>query len=72
MQLGEGLDFIAQLPALRMVMMGKTQGSWSSRSLHFMSDFGLRLHTRHPARHILRISYPGQPQEDHDDASLMS
>ncbi|KAK9866273.1 hypothetical protein WJX84_010719 [Apatococcus fuscideae] len=72
LQVGEGLDFIAQLPALRMVMMGKTQGSWNSRSLHFMTDFGLRLHTRHPARHILRISFPGQAPDEHDDAPMLS
>ena len=68
----EGLDYIAKLPALRMVMMGKTHGSWNSRSLHFMSDFGLRLHLRHPARRILRITFDGQHPEERDDSSLMS
>ena len=53
------LDFVADLPRLRVVMMGKQWGSWSPRSLAHVADFAAKLRARHPRRDVLRISYPG-------------
>ena len=54
------LDFIADLPRLRVVMVGKQWGGgWSPRSLAHVADFAAKLRARHPRRDVLRISYPG-------------
>ena len=63
LEVAEPLDFVADLPHLRCVMMGKAWGSWSPRSMHHVAGFAARLRERHPGREVLRISYPGyQPQ----------
>ncbi|KAK9818369.1 hypothetical protein WJX72_011471 [[Myrmecia] bisecta] len=70
MEVKEVLDFIVNLPALRVVMMGKQEGSWSPHSMHFMMDFASKLKMRHPTQNILRISYPGEDRAPKEDESL--
>lgn len=59
MQVDESLDFIASLPCLRIMMMGKQVGSWSPSSFHYISHLTAKLKVRHPDKDILRISFPG-------------
>jgi hypothetical protein len=55
----ESLEFIADLPNLRMMMMGKQIGNWSPSSFHYISHLTARLKMRQPEKDILRISFPG-------------
>lgn len=74
LQVEESLDFMAELPNLRIMMMGKQVGSWSPSSFHFISHLTRSLAVRHPGRDILLISFPGhQTRALPDDAyvSLM-
>jgi len=58
-QVEDNLDFIAALPHLRVVMMGKQWGSWAPRSMHFLTEFAARLALRHGSADVLRVSFPG-------------
>lgn len=72
LQVESSLDFIARLPNLRIIMMGKQDGAWGPASMHFMADLSSRLRMRHPEKEILRISYPGhEPGALPDDAYRM-
>ncbi len=53
------MDYVAALPHLRIVMMGKQWGSWAPRSLHFLTEFAAKLALRHGTTDVLRISFPG-------------
>lgn len=69
LQVAESLEFIADLPNLRIIMMGKQIGNWSPCSFHYISDLTARLKVRHPKKDILRISFPGhEPRALPDDA----
>jgi len=58
-QVEDNMDFIAALPHLRVVMMGKQWGSWAPRSMHFLTEFAARLALRHGSADVLRVSFPG-------------
>ena len=59
-QVDDNMDYVAALPHLRIVMMGKQWGSWAPRSLHFLTEFAAKLALRHGSTDVLRISFPGQ------------
>lgn len=59
-QVDDNMDYMAALPHLRIVMMGKQWGSWAPRSLHFLTEFAAKLALRHGSTDVLRISFPGQ------------
>ena len=69
LQVESSLDFVAKLPNLRIIMMGKQVGNWGPASMRFMAELSAKLKLRHPEKDILRISYPGhEPSALPDDA----
>jgi hypothetical protein len=59
LEVDSSLDFLAKLPNLRILMMGKNEGTWGAASMHHMAQLSAALYRRHPDKQILRISYPG-------------
>lgn len=62
-QVTESLDYIANLPNLRILMLGKQSGSWEPSSMYFIADLVAKLKTKHSEKEILRISFPGHESE---------
>ena len=70
--MNKSLDYIADLPNLRILMLGKQVGSWEPSSMFFIADLTAKLKMRHPEKDILRISFPGhEPEALPDDAYEM-
>ena len=67
LQVESELDFLADLPNLRSVMMGKQYGSWSLRTMLHMTNFSARLKDLHPGKTILRISCPGHTAAPYEE-----
>lgn len=55
------LDFLVELPCLRILMMGKAT-AYSAASVHFLSELMRKLTRKHPTRDVLRVSYPGNAE----------
>jgi hypothetical protein len=61
LQVRRSLDFLADLPHLRILMMGKGT-AYLPVSVHFLSELMRKLTRKHPTRDVLRISYPGNAE----------
>ena len=70
--MNKSLDFVAKLPNLRVLMLGKQSGAWEPSSMFYIADLTAKLKIRYPEKDILRISYPGhEPGALPDDAYEM-
>ncbi len=58
LQVTAPLDFLLELPNLRVLMMGKLEGTWSPQSMAYINDFTKKQLRRNPERDVLLISCP--------------
>ena len=58
LQVTAPLDFLLELPNLRILMMGKLEGTWSPQSMAYINDFTKKQMRRNPERDVLLISCP--------------